>query len=171
VGREGGQDLGRKGDSPEDQQKERNQANSGGRRWWNPLECTRDLGGERLSGLKGRDLRWNALQWGEGTCRAHLQYKDKVLSGEMGFPSHCQKLRPRIVPVWKSSRDKNIKSLRERRSNDSPKLRSIFREAPRPDIITDVMVCSQKGNYYDCPLKVPTSSWKSQVQISIPTNR
>ena len=25
--------------------------------WGDPPECTRDLGGERLSGLKGRDLR------------------------------------------------------------------------------------------------------------------
>jgi hypothetical protein len=37
------------------------------------LECIRDLGGERLSGLKGRDLRLHAQQWGEGTCRADLQ--------------------------------------------------------------------------------------------------
>jgi hypothetical protein len=36
------------------------------------LECTRELGGERLSGLKGRDFRWNALQQGEGACRVHL---------------------------------------------------------------------------------------------------
>ena len=28
--------------------------------WGDPTECTRDLGGERLSGLKGRNLRWNA---------------------------------------------------------------------------------------------------------------
>ena len=27
--------------------------------WGDPPECTRDLGGERISGLKGRDLRWN----------------------------------------------------------------------------------------------------------------
>jgi hypothetical protein len=25
--------------------------------WGDPPECTRDLGGERLSGLKGRDLK------------------------------------------------------------------------------------------------------------------
>ena len=30
---------------------------SGGRRWEDPPECTRDLGGERLSGLKRRVLR------------------------------------------------------------------------------------------------------------------
>jgi hypothetical protein len=30
--------------------------------WGHPPECTRDLEGERLSGLKGIDLRWNAQQ-------------------------------------------------------------------------------------------------------------
>lgn len=53
----------------EDQQKEWKQATLWGRRWENPLECTRDLGAERLPGLKGSDLRWNALQLGKGTCR------------------------------------------------------------------------------------------------------
>ncbi len=33
------------------------------------LGYIRDLGGERLPGLKGSDLRWNALQLGKGTCR------------------------------------------------------------------------------------------------------
>jgi hypothetical protein len=32
------------------------------RHWGNPLECTRALGGERISGLKERVPRWNALQ-------------------------------------------------------------------------------------------------------------
>jgi hypothetical protein len=30
------------------------------------------------------------------------------------------------------------------------------------------MGCSQKGTYHDCPLKDPTSSWKSQMQIFAP---
>jgi hypothetical protein len=38
----------------------------------NPLEGTREVGDERLTGLKGRDPKWNALQWGEGTYRTHL---------------------------------------------------------------------------------------------------
>jgi len=37
-----------------------------------PLEYTRDIGGERCSGLRERNLK-NAQQWGEGTCRVHLQ--------------------------------------------------------------------------------------------------
>ena len=38
-------------------QKEWKQSTSGGRRWRDPPECTRDLGDERHSGLKGRVLR------------------------------------------------------------------------------------------------------------------
>jgi hypothetical protein len=30
--------------------------------WWNPLEYSRGMGGERLSGLKGRNFRWNVLE-------------------------------------------------------------------------------------------------------------
>jgi hypothetical protein len=52
-----------------------------------PPECTRDLGGETLSGLKGRDLRRNALKWGEGIYRAHLQQKDRAsLEGQVAIP-------------------------------------------------------------------------------------
>jgi hypothetical protein len=42
---------------PEGQQKEWKQGTYGDRRLGDPLECTRDLGGKRLSGFKGRDLR------------------------------------------------------------------------------------------------------------------
>jgi len=42
--------------SLEGQQKEWKQATSGGRRLGLPPDYTRNLGGERLSGLKGRDL-------------------------------------------------------------------------------------------------------------------
>ena len=45
------------GDFPEGQQIEWKQASLGGTEWGNPLECTRDLGGKRLSGLKGWDLK------------------------------------------------------------------------------------------------------------------
>jgi hypothetical protein len=41
----------------EGQQKEYKQPTSGNRRVGDSPECTRDLGCERLSGLKGRDLR------------------------------------------------------------------------------------------------------------------
>ena len=60
-----GEDLGR-GKGEQDQvwvwgiggpKKGWKQATLRGRRWGDPLECTRDLGGERLSGFKGRNLR------------------------------------------------------------------------------------------------------------------
>ena len=38
------------------------------------------------------------------------------------------------------------------------------REASRPDTITDAMLCSQKWDNHDCPLKDLTSRWKSQMQ-------
>ena len=44
------------GDRTEGHQTEWKQATSRGRRWGNPLECSGDLGGEILSGLKGRDF-------------------------------------------------------------------------------------------------------------------
>jgi hypothetical protein len=40
------------------------------------------MGGERLSGLKGRNFRWNVLEWGAGICRAHLQQKGGASSEE-----------------------------------------------------------------------------------------
>jgi hypothetical protein len=42
------------------QQKSRNRQPQEMGGWGNPLECTRDLRGKSHSGLKGRDLRWNA---------------------------------------------------------------------------------------------------------------
>ena len=48
--------------------------------WGNPPECTRDLGSERLSGLEERNLRRYGLHWREGTCRTHLQQKDRSSS-------------------------------------------------------------------------------------------
>ena len=55
------------------------------------------------------------------------------------------------------------KSLRKRRSRDRFKV-----EVLRPDNITEAMGCSQKWTYHDCPLKDPTSSWKSQMKIFSP---
>jgi hypothetical protein len=68
-----------------------------------------------------------AQQLGEGTCRAHLQQKDRASSGGMGLPSHSQKLWPRIVPIWKNFRDKMERRLRGRSSSDRPKLASSSR--------------------------------------------
>jgi hypothetical protein len=46
-----------------------------------------------------------------------------------------------------------------------PKWDSAQGEVPRPDTITDAMVCSQTAVYHDCSQKCPTSSLKSQMKI------
>jgi hypothetical protein len=53
-----------------------------------PLESSRNVAGERLSGLRGKDLRLNAQPWGEGIYRVYLQQNDRESSGGMGLPSH-----------------------------------------------------------------------------------
>jgi hypothetical protein len=58
--------LGKQEWSLEGQQKEWKYATLGCRRRGEPLEYTRVLGGEKLSEVKGRDLRWNDYRWGEG---------------------------------------------------------------------------------------------------------
>ena len=154
--------------SAEEKQKEWKQATFWGRRWENPLECTRDLGGERLSGLKGRDLRWNALQWGEGTYRAHLQQKDRASSEGWGchptvktLTHNCSCLKELQGWKWRGAWGKEGPVT-------GPKWDPAQGEVPRPDTITEAMEHSQKGTYHDCPLKDPTSSWKSQMQIFAP---
>ena len=70
----------------------------GSGRWKDPLESTSNLGGERLSGLKGTlDEMPNS---GERlTCKVNLQYKERASSGVMGLHSTAEKPGPRIVPV------------------------------------------------------------------------
>jgi hypothetical protein len=60
-------DVGRQERTPESQQNEWKYAASESGRCGDPLESTRDLGSERLSGLNEHDLRRNAYQWGQGT--------------------------------------------------------------------------------------------------------
>jgi len=60
------------------------------------------------------------------------------------------------------------KSLRKRRFSNRANWDPANGEAPRPDTITDAMVCSQKEAYHDCLPKDPTSIWKRQMQIFTP---
>jgi hypothetical protein len=50
------------------------------------------------------------------------------------------------------------KRLGGRRSVTGPNWDPAQGAAPRPDTITEAMVCSQKGVYHDYPLKDPTRS-------------
>jgi hypothetical protein len=88
--------------NPWDQQKKWKQATLGGRRLRGHSRMHQRFG-ERLLGLKGRDLRWNA--------RRKIGYQ--VREGVAIPQSH---LWPIIVPVWKNCRDGNERILRKRRS-------------------------------------------------------
>ena len=92
-----------KGLKPWGQPKEWKQATSG----------DRTLGGssqmhQRLSWLKGRDFRWNALQWGEETYRAPPPAEN------LGIKWHS-KLWPIIVPILKNFRYGNGENPKEKK--------------------------------------------------------
>jgi hypothetical protein len=92
--------------SPESQQKEWKEAISGDRRWGDPPECTRDLGDERLSGLKGRDLDEKPYsgerELVEPTSSRKIEHQ--VMNGIV-IPQ--SQLWPIIIPVWKNCSDGN----------------------------------------------------------------
>jgi hypothetical protein len=140
----------------------------GGRRWGKPSRITRDLVVERLSGLKGRTLRWNVLQWGEGTRRVYLQQIDRASSEGSGchptiktLTHNCSCLKELQGWKWRGAWGKGGPVT-------SSKWELAQGKVPMPDIITEAKECSQKGTYNDCPLKDPASNWKSQMQIFVP---
>jgi len=102
----------------------------------------RDLGGERLSGLTGRELRWNALQWGEGTCTVHLHLKDRGSSGGMGLPLHSQKPWARIVPVWKNYRNKTGEEPEEKEVQWQAQIKIQLRGRPQGLILLRMLSCA-----------------------------
>ena len=67
-----------------------------------------------------------------------------------------------------SETTKMEKSLKKGGPVAGPNWDPAQKEAPRPGIITADKMCLQKGGYHDCPLKGPTNSWKSQMQIFAP---
>jgi len=91
-----------------------------------PPECTRDLGRERPSGLKEKDPRQTVLQWGEWTCKAHLQKKERA-SSEAWI---CHPTVKKPVPE-RTAGTKVQKNLVERRSSNRPKLGSSSWASPK----------------------------------------
>jgi hypothetical protein len=59
-------------------------------------------------------------EWREGTCRVHLQEKDRL----EGWGCHSTVINsdPELLPCKRTAGIKMEKSLRERRSRDRPKL-------------------------------------------------
>jgi hypothetical protein len=131
-------------------------------------EYSRDLEGKRLSGLKGKDIRWNARHFilkGEGTYRAHLQQEDRVSSEGWSCYStvktlthNCSCMKELQGWKWKRAWGKEGPAT-------GPNWDPAQGETPRPDNITKGKEHSQKGIHHDCPLKDPTNSWKSDADI------
>ena len=92
-----------------------------------PLECTRDMGGERSSGLKGRDLRWNA-SIGEKELVEVISNR-KIGHRIEGWCSHptVKNTDPELFLPKRTAETKMEKRLKESRSIDLPKLGSISR--------------------------------------------
>jgi hypothetical protein len=127
--------------------------------WGHSLECTRDLGGERFSEIKGwtldempytgeRELvepvssrktgRASSEGWGCHPTVKTLTHNYSCLNELQGWK-------------WRGAPEKEGPVT-------SPKWDPVQREALRPDTITEAMEHSQKGTCHDCPSKDPTSS-------------
>jgi hypothetical protein len=127
-------------------------------------------GCKRLSGLKERDFSWNALCWREGNCRTHLQQIDRESSEGWGchptvtsLTHNCSCLKGLQGWKWTGAWGKVGPEI-------GPKWDPAQAEVPRSESITEAMEHSQKGTCHGCPLKDPTSRWKSQMQIFAPSN-
>jgi hypothetical protein len=106
------------------------------------------------------------LLWRSG--RAYLQQKERASSEEWGGHStvkiltqNCSCLKE--LQVWKW-----IRAWAKEGPATGRKWDPAQGEAPRPDTITEAIECSLKKTYHDYPLKDPSSSWKSQMQIFAP---
>jgi hypothetical protein len=87
------------------------------------LESTRELGIEKLSGLRGRDLRWNAQQWGRELIEyTSCRYRQGIKwSDEVAIPQ-LKSSDPELFLTKIISGTKMEKTLRERWSSDQPNL-------------------------------------------------
>jgi hypothetical protein len=139
--------------------------------WGDPPECSRDLGGKRLSGIKGRDLRWNALHWGEETYRAHLQQENRASSEGWG----CHPILTSLT--HNCSCLKELQGWKQRRAwgkegpVTDPNWDPAQGEVPRPDTITEAMECSQMWPTMTALLKTRQASKRVRCRYFYPTNR
>ena len=120
-----------------------------------PPECTRDLGGEGLSGSKGRTLDEMPYS-SERELVKPTSSRKKGHQVRDGVAIPQSKFQPIIVPIQKNCRDKNGEVTEG--PVTGPKWDPAQEEAPRTNTITEAMKCSKKGTYHACPLKSPTSS-------------
>jgi len=100
-------------------QKERKQATSGDRRWGDPLECTRDLAGQRCSGLKGRETSDEMPNSGEKELVESTSSRKRGHQME-GWCCHpkVKNSDPELFLSKRTSETKMEKRLREKRFSD-----------------------------------------------------
>jgi hypothetical protein len=97
-----------------------------------------------------------------------LRGRQGIKWGRVAIPQSY--LWPIIVSVWKNYSDGNGEEPEEKKVQWQAQsgIQVKGGRVPRPNTISEAMEHSQNGTYHDCPLKDPTSSWKSQMQISAP---
>ena len=133
------------------------------RRWGNPLECTRDLGGKRCSGLKRRDLRWNTLQWGESISSRKTGHQ---VEG-WGCHSKVKNSEPELFLSKRTEETKMEKRLRERRFSVRPNrypslLWCAYRQESRMAAVQDT---PQTAERVRCRYLHPTSRQKPRTPL------
>ena len=109
-----------------------------------------------------RVLRWHAPQWGEGLVESTCSRKTGQQLEGWGCHSTVKNSDQNCSCLKELQGQKWRRAWRKGGPGTGPNLDPTQGEAPRPDTITDAMVYLQTGAYHDCPLKGPTSSWKSQ---------
>jgi hypothetical protein len=86
--------------------------------------------------------------------------------GRDGVATPQSYLWPIILPVWNNYSDGNGEEPEEKkRYYDRPKVGSSSRRGPKAWHYYWGYEALTKGTYHEYPLKDPTSSWKSQMQI------
>jgi hypothetical protein len=132
-----------------------------------PLECARGLGGEKPWGLRGRDLRWNVQQWGEGLVESTCRGKTGHQVERWGYHPTVKNSNPELFLSKRIAWTKMKTRLRERMSSDRPKLKF---SSVRPEAIADAMVCLQIGTLHGCPLEAQQAAERVRCRYLQPIN-
>ena len=116
------------------------QPGGGGRNRRDPLESTRDAGGEKLSGLNGGDLSQNAQHWERDLVspppvdRLGLKWGEGLANPQPNFSD------PKLLLCKRTAGTKMEKRLREMQSSDWPNLGSISWEVGHQDLTLLLML-------------------------------
>ena len=107
--------------------------------WGESLESPRDLGWGRLSGLNVGDLSSHAQQWGYGTWRDHLQWRDG------GHQPTFKNFDPKLSVSKRNTGKKWSGDWINVRLVTSPTWDPSHGQAPNPDTVTDAIVLADRS--------------------------